>query len=338
MKRPVSLGVISIIFISLTVYLNSCKNQTSSKISDERPFYKKPEHEKSQIIYPKIQSYIEENKDDAIKNYYFIKDIEKMLGNDIFAGNIYLKPQGNSVLNKETLVLYANNTELNTDKYLKSDKEKGYIKNYHLLFVIDSTGNKVLGHRGIIINSNSQIDTIMPRENFNIESSRAIRSRIEKISADFAKKEKIKEEEEKKFAKKRAIEEEKREKEEQAKRLEAYEQERFEGKLRYYGVEAIVGAKNIYAEYKYNGVAAQKKYGGKKIYILGRITEINLNQFSGEPYIRFEVTDFGGVYCNFSNANNDDLSNLRPGQQIEIVGICDRFSAEYVVVSNCQLF
>lgn len=88
-------------------------------------------------------------------------------------------------------------------------------------------------------------------------------------------------------------------------------------------VEAIkISAEELFVEYEKNGVAADNKFKGKEIEVSGEIETID-KDLTEEMFVKLKGDELGllGVQCFFRDKNNADLSNLKKGDQITIMGI-----------------
>lgn len=79
-------------------------------------------------------------------------------------------------------------------------------------------------------------------------------------------------------------------------------------------------ASSIIAKYESNEIAANEKFQGKMIMVIGYIQEVGENAF-GELYIELEGGDFmDDVRCYFSTAYRYELATLHRGQKVVIKG------------------
>jgi len=95
---------------------------------------------------------------------------------------------------------------------------------------------------------------------------------------------------------------------------------------------------SIIAKYESNEIAANEKFQGKMIMVVGYIQEVGENAF-GELYIELEGGDFmDDVRCYFSAAYRHKLADLYKGQKVVIKGRGlgkDLFTVDF---TSCLLF
>jgi PKD repeat protein len=91
-------------------------------------------------------------------------------------------------------------------------------------------------------------------------------------------------------------------------------------------VDYRVTAGQLLDDYDANEVAADMKYKGKLIAVTGSIYSINVNDFTGEPYVNLvRPGDWFlpfTVRCEFSLNDLDELAQLHEDDMITIVGVC----------------
>ena len=86
--------------------------------------------------------------------------------------------------------------------------------------------------------------------------------------------------------------------------------------------EIEVSAKQLYADYEANGVAADEKYKGKVLRVTGRVNSID-RDIMDEIYVTLQGDDWGDVQCFFAESHVDEAVQLSKGQTITIKGKCD---------------
>jgi hypothetical protein len=103
-------------------------------------------------------------------------------------------------------------------------------------------------------------------------------------------------------------------------------------------IQAIkISAEDLFAEYEKNGVAADNKFKGKEIEVSGEIESID-KDFLDELFVNLKGDEIGmlGVQCYFKDKNNNDLSNLKKGDSITIIGIGNGKTIN-VTLKKCRL-
>ncbi len=99
-----------------------------------------------------------------------------------------------------------------------------------------------------------------------------------------------------------------------------------------------VAASDIYDEFVANGIAAEVKYKGRTIQVMGRVDSIG-RSISGTAYVRVKADDAGvaGVTCFFSDANLSKLANLEREQIVVIQGTCGTRDIADLTMEDCIL-
>lgn len=103
-------------------------------------------------------------------------------------------------------------------------------------------------------------------------------------------------------------------------------------------IQAIkISAEDLFAEYEKNGVAADNKFKGKEIEVNGEIESID-KDILDELYVNLKGDDIGmlGIQCYFKDKNNNDLSNLKKGDSVTIIGIGNGKTIN-VTLKKCRL-
>ncbi len=103
------------------------------------------------------------------------------------------------------------------------------------------------------------------------------------------------------------------------------------------GMHAISAA-DIYSEFVANGIAAELKYRGKTVQVMGRIASVDRSS-SGKAFVRLRADETGstGVICYFSDADLAKLAALKREQIVVIQGTCGLRSLSNLEVSDCSL-
>lgn len=99
-----------------------------------------------------------------------------------------------------------------------------------------------------------------------------------------------------------------------------------------------VEASQIVKEFEDNELAADTKYKGKDLRVSGKVTKIDTDMWDDEKYILSlgkGKWDFLTVNCH--DMSTDELSTLKVGQTVTVVGTFDDGGDLGVEVSDCRL-
>lgn len=100
-----------------------------------------------------------------------------------------------------------------------------------------------------------------------------------------------------------------------------------------------VSADELLEAYQANTVAADGKYGDKKLKITGTVTSIG-KDIADRAYIvlnnEYDKYAIAGVQCFFDSAQEDSLASLKEGDKVTVIGTCDDYLIN-VSVKNCEL-
>lgn len=84
-----------------------------------------------------------------------------------------------------------------------------------------------------------------------------------------------------------------------------------------------VSARQLYADYEANGVAADEKYKGKVLRVTGKVNTID-RDIMDKIYVTLKGDEyFGDIQCFFAEDHVKTASQLSKGQTITVKGKCD---------------
>lgn len=83
-----------------------------------------------------------------------------------------------------------------------------------------------------------------------------------------------------------------------------------------------ISSDTLYREYQSNVIAADQKYKGKAIQITGTINQIG-KDIATQVYFTVGSGIMGDVQCFVKPSLIDKVASLKPGQNIEVTGICN---------------
>ena len=84
-----------------------------------------------------------------------------------------------------------------------------------------------------------------------------------------------------------------------------------------------VSAKQLYADYDANGIAADEKYKDKVLLVTGQVNTIDRDIFD-EIYVSLKGDEyFGDIECYFADTHVKTASQLSKGQTVTVKGKCD---------------
>jgi len=102
-----------------------------------------------------------------------------------------------------------------------------------------------------------------------------------------------------------------------------------------------ITATELMDEYETNEVAAQLKYGDRLIAVSGYVDSVNINDFTGEPYVNLVGAPgewaLCCVRCTFPISAQASLATLSEGDFVTITGTCKRYFLCDVIVDDCCL-
>ena len=99
-----------------------------------------------------------------------------------------------------------------------------------------------------------------------------------------------------------------------------------------------IDAGSLYAEYEANAIAAETKFQGNTVIVMGIVEDID-EDIMGDAYVT--LTDGGdwsmwGVQCYFADANRPQLAQLTKGQKVTLKGRVDDYLLN-VEVRGCAI-
>ncbi len=93
----------------------------------------------------------------------------------------------------------------------------------------------------------------------------------------------------------------------------------------------IVESAAIISEFETNEDAANKKFNGKVIEVVGIVSEKSKDE-QGKLNITLHGADMAGIGCVFEKAAQEKAAKLSEGQQVKIKGICTGILMDVVLV------
>jgi hypothetical protein len=105
---------------------------------------------------------------------------------------------------------------------------------------------------------------------------------------------------------------------------------------------ASVKAGDLLNEYSTNAIAADGKYKGKVIQVSGKFGSVQKVPLMGYA-VQLQTEDTGdvnlaGIQCFITQAAQDDVGKLQPGQIITLQGVCDgQVALGQIKLSKCTL-
>ncbi|WP_444659397.1 OB-fold protein [Caproiciproducens sp. R2] len=102
--------------------------------------------------------------------------------------------------------------------------------------------------------------------------------------------------------------------------------------------EAItVDYKALYKDYEDNAINADKKYRDKKLILTGTIANID-RDIAQNPYVTFNIDEYGAKSIKMSFGNDDTVAALKKGQKVTVVGTCGgTFASTIITLNGCSL-
>lgn len=98
-----------------------------------------------------------------------------------------------------------------------------------------------------------------------------------------------------------------------------------------------VDYKTLYKDYSDNPINADKTYKDKLLSLTGTIANID-RDIGKNPYITFNVDEYGAQSIKMSFDSDDTVAALKKGQTVTVVGTCDgTFASTIVVLSKCEI-
>lgn len=98
-----------------------------------------------------------------------------------------------------------------------------------------------------------------------------------------------------------------------------------------------VNYKTLYKDYDANPINADKKYRNKKLILTGTIANID-RDIGQNPYITFNVDEYGAEQIKMSFDDDDTVAKLKKGQTVTVKGTCSgTFTSTLVVLNDCKI-
>jgi len=95
----------------------------------------------------------------------------------------------------------------------------------------------------------------------------------------------------------------------------------------------VVSAKKLYSDFSTNEQQANTSYLNKAVQVNGKVIEVKKNQ-SDQPQVVLDTGDpIFGVACTMDN----NLNNIRPGDEVTIKGICTGYLNDVIIIRSLLL-
>jgi hypothetical protein len=100
---------------------------------------------------------------------------------------------------------------------------------------------------------------------------------------------------------------------------------------------ARMTASALNQEYKENEVAADEKFKGQSIEVIGSIEEIS-KDFTNTMYLVINTGEFlAGIHAYFDDDHKSELASLKKGQRVVVRGTVSGYIVKCVMMKDCQL-
>lgn len=95
--------------------------------------------------------------------------------------------------------------------------------------------------------------------------------------------------------------------------------------------------KTLYKDYSDNPIKADSKYKDKKLQLTGTIANID-RDIGQNPYITFNVDEYGAKSIKMSFDDDDPVATLKKGQKVTVTGNCSgMFATVLVELDDCTI-
>jgi len=98
-----------------------------------------------------------------------------------------------------------------------------------------------------------------------------------------------------------------------------------------------ISAENLYKEYSDNPVAADEKFKGKTLKVVGYIGLINQEKDRRISILLDTKTVNGYIFCYFPEYRSKDIAKLKPGDYRTVKGECTGMMVG-VVLEDCEVY
>jgi hypothetical protein len=86
--------------------------------------------------------------------------------------------------------------------------------------------------------------------------------------------------------------------------------------------QVTIGARELFADYKANEIAADQKYKGRVLQVTGTVDSI-AKDITSTMYVTLKGDQFiGSIQCFFDDAHANQLAGLQKGMKVSVKGKC----------------
>lgn len=100
----------------------------------------------------------------------------------------------------------------------------------------------------------------------------------------------------------------------------------------------IVSAESLWSQYHANEIAADARYNGKRLAVVGWVQEIAAGPFGNAMIVRLETgSDFSPVQATLLESEREKAAGLRKGEKVGLICIGRGMSLGAPMVDGCQI-
>lgn len=104
------------------------------------------------------------------------------------------------------------------------------------------------------------------------------------------------------------------------------------------GTYIQITANELISAFDKNEVAAEEKYTGKNVRVIGVISDINSADSWSSANVLLETDGLlHDVQCNFDSSNAPALTYLKIGQTVTIEGVCGKIQTFNLIIKSCKV-
>ncbi len=93
-----------------------------------------------------------------------------------------------------------------------------------------------------------------------------------------------------------------------------------------------MSAKELTSDYRSNQMAADQKYRGQHLAVTGDVESV-----VGEVGVTSFVSLSGGIQCQVKDKYQTDAMELRRGDRVELLGLCEGNTSTAIMMSDCAI-
>ena len=97
-----------------------------------------------------------------------------------------------------------------------------------------------------------------------------------------------------------------------------------------------ISAKDLSDEYVVNAMAANQKYRGRHLAVIGTVERVTGRE-NGRSFVLLFASGLETIQCQVRSSDESNAASLRHGDRVEVLGSCDGNDSLKILLSDCAI-